>query len=494
MGLAFIPLYIQYLGIESYGLIGLFAILQTLTSIIDMGMGSALVREMARYTAGAITVQTIRNLLRSVEIVFFILSILIGIIIWFSSKWLATSWMQVDKLSTTLVSEALSITAVVLALRFCEGIYRNTLIGLQKQVIFNIANVVLATMRHAGVLGILAFVSPTIQAFFLWHAFCSLITIVVLSGITYYLLPEKQYKSHFSISALRGIKQFAGGMMANTILVILLTQIDKVLLSRLLTLEEFAYYTLASTISLILYLLVVPVSQSVYPSMVEFVSQKNETGLSSLYHRSAQLVTLLTGPIAIVLIFFPEGVVYTWTGDINIALRVSPILSILALGFFLNCFMQIPFYTQIANNWTALSLKTNLIAVILLIPSTMYIVPLYGAIGAAWIWVVLNIGFITIVISLMHRKLIPKEKWAWYIFDIFLPVIGIVITAILVRQFQPIDYNNRTEWFLYLVVVSLFGNIVVVLLAKHVREKVIIIALKILNIILPTSLRKPFNG
>lgn len=28
MGLAFIPLYIKYLGIEAYGLIGLFALLQ----------------------------------------------------------------------------------------------------------------------------------------------------------------------------------------------------------------------------------------------------------------------------------------------------------------------------------------------------------------------------------------------------------------------------------------------------------------------------------
>jgi len=282
--------------------------------------------------------------------------------------------------------------------------------------------------------------------------------------------------------------------MANTILVILLTQIDKVLLSRLLTLEEFAYYTLAGTIALILYLIVGPISQSAYPRMVEFVSQKNETGLSHLYHQSAQLVTVLAAPIAVVFIFFPEGVVFAWTGDITISKSVSPLLSILALGFLLNSFMQIPFYTQIANNWTGLSLQTNLTAVTVLIPAVLYIAPRYGAIGAAWIWVALNIGFITIVVPLMHRKLLPNEKWNWYIFDIFLPVIGIVIATILIRQFQPIDYKNRTEWLFYLVVVSIFGNIVGVLLAKQVRVKVKIIALKMSNIIIPILFRKPLDG
>ena len=35
MGLAFIPLYIRYLGMEAYGLIGLFAVLQTALAILD---------------------------------------------------------------------------------------------------------------------------------------------------------------------------------------------------------------------------------------------------------------------------------------------------------------------------------------------------------------------------------------------------------------------------------------------------------------------------
>ena len=41
MGLAFIPLYINYLGIEAYGLIGLFAVLQGWLVLLDLGMTPA---------------------------------------------------------------------------------------------------------------------------------------------------------------------------------------------------------------------------------------------------------------------------------------------------------------------------------------------------------------------------------------------------------------------------------------------------------------------
>ncbi|MBI3358176.1 MAG: polysaccharide biosynthesis protein, partial [Nitrospirae bacterium] len=66
MKLAFIPLYIHYLGMEAYGLIGVFTVMQTGFLLLDMGMIPTLNREMARFTAGAHTSDTIRELLHSI--------------------------------------------------------------------------------------------------------------------------------------------------------------------------------------------------------------------------------------------------------------------------------------------------------------------------------------------------------------------------------------------------------------------------------------------
>ncbi len=94
MGLAFIPLYIQYLGMEAFGLIGLFAVMQAWLTLLDMGMTPTLNLEMARYTAGAHSPQSIRDLLRSLEILCFSLAVLIGLWVWAASGYLASDWLR----------------------------------------------------------------------------------------------------------------------------------------------------------------------------------------------------------------------------------------------------------------------------------------------------------------------------------------------------------------------------------------------------------------
>ena len=79
MGLAFIPLYIRYLGMESYGLIGIFAVMQAWLAMLDMGLTPTLNREMARFTAGVHGAQHILNLLRSLECVCFGAAALIAV-------------------------------------------------------------------------------------------------------------------------------------------------------------------------------------------------------------------------------------------------------------------------------------------------------------------------------------------------------------------------------------------------------------------------------
>ena len=44
MGLAFVPLYVKILGAETYGLIGVFAVLQSCVTLLDLGLTPTLNR------------------------------------------------------------------------------------------------------------------------------------------------------------------------------------------------------------------------------------------------------------------------------------------------------------------------------------------------------------------------------------------------------------------------------------------------------------------
>ncbi len=106
MSFAFVPLYIRYLGIEAYGLIGIFALLQTWFVLFDMGTRPALGREMARFRGGAHDEQSIRDLLRSVEVIGIGIAGLFALAVWAASGWLASDWLRVDKLPLRTVARA----------------------------------------------------------------------------------------------------------------------------------------------------------------------------------------------------------------------------------------------------------------------------------------------------------------------------------------------------------------------------------------------------
>lgn len=429
IGLAFVPLYIRYLGMEAYGLIGFFALLQTWLALLDMGMTPSLNREVARFTAGAHSTESIRNLLRSMEIICLGIAALIGLLIWAGSEWLAKDWLRADKLPIEVVAQAIAIMGVVAALRLVEGIYRGAILGLQKQVFFNVINSALATLRAVGAVAVLAWVSPTIVTYFIWQGLVSVMSVAALAFAAHRNLPRGITPPRFSREALRGIRRFAGGMLLSSSLALLLTQVDKILLSRLLSLETFGYYSLAAAVATALALLVTPVTQAFFPRFNELVARHDTEVLSAAFHRSAQMVTAMAAPYALLMIFFGRDILAVWTGDPGLALEAAPLLAVLSLGMLLNGLLYIPFMLQLAFGWTSFAARANLLAVSVLVPTILWAIPRFGAMGAAWAWVLINAGYVTISAHLMHRRLLPGEKWRWYGRDVLLPSVAAAIVG-----------------------------------------------------------------
>ncbi len=455
MGLAFIPLYIKYLGIEAYGLIGLFAALTAWLSLFDIGMTSMLGREMARFTGGNNSPQSIRDLLRSVEIIAIVIALLIAGGIAVGSNWIATSWLTADNLPVEVVAQALGIMGMVTALRFVENVYRSSIVGLQRQVVLSFINGAMATLRGLGAVAILAWLSPTIHAFFLWQGLLSILTLVILGATTYQALPQSQRNGRFSLDAMRGVWRFAGGIIGITFLALLLTQVDKILLSKLLSLSEYGFYTLATVVASALYQLIGPITTAFYPQFCKFYERREEALLIDAYHKGAQMVTVIAGSAAIVLMLYAKTFLSLWTQDAALADKVWPLLALLMLGTLLNGLMWVPYQTQLAHGWTSLSVKINLIAVTFIVPALLLIVPRYGAIGAAWVWAVLNSGYVFIGVHFMYRRILTREKWRWYIQDIFKPLAAAILVASSVYLFWPGSADNWLEQAVQLTLASL---------------------------------------
>lgn len=441
MGLAFIPVYIHYLGIEAYGLIGIFALLQIWLSLLDMGMSPVLSREMARFTGGAHNTQSIRNLLRSIEIISFGVAALVALGIWAASGWLASDWLRSGQLPIDAVARAFALMGIVTALRFIENIYKSSMVGLQRQVVLNVVTSAMATLRGLGAVGILMWVSPTIEAFFLWQGIVSVITVGLFTLFVYQSLDAAPMAGHFSLAALKSVWRFASGTVLLALLGFLLSQTDKLILTKLLSLEEFGYYSLAFAVASSVRLLAQPVYQGVYPRLTTLFQQKNEVALAETYHKANQLSVVLMGGFGVFLAIFGEPTLLLWTQNQELTDSTYQIMWILIIGMILNGLMNGPYTLQMAAGWTGLLIKVNSVMVVLFVPIIYLLTQQYGAIGAAIAWAILNLAYIMVVARLMHKKLLRTEMWAWYFKDLLLPLTAAVTTGMLFEAIMPNEHG-----------------------------------------------------
>ncbi len=412
MGLAFLPVYIKYLGIEAYALIGVFAMISTWLSLFDFGMTQTLGREMSKYTGGSCDGGSIRDLLRTIEsLMVAIVMALMGAFV-FSADWIALRWLNASALDGGEASRAVAVMGVVIALRFLENIYRACLLGLQHHVAYNIVNCVMMTLRWFGAVVVIVWVDRSITSFFIWQGTVAVGAIVLLAVLTYQALPADR-RGRFSVHAVRDIRRFAGGMFAVSILSLMLTQIDKLLLSRLLSLADFGYYTLASTVAGGIFLLTTPIVQTFYPRLCQQFAAEDGFGFSETFLKASKLVNVLAGTAAIILILHAQSLMLLWTRNAELTKQTTLLLSVLGLGNLLNALMLMPYQATLAHGWVGFGVKVNIVAIAVLVPAVILVAPAYGTLGVACLWVALNAGYLLIATSYLFRNLLAEQKREW---------------------------------------------------------------------------------
>ena len=131
-----------------------------------------------------------------------------------------------------------------------------------------------------------------------------------------------------------------------------------------------------------------------------------------------------------------------WTQSPETAGNTHLLLSILVMGTAINGLMNIPYALQLAYGWTRLAFLGNFVSVLLLMPLMIVLTKWYGAVGAASVWVILNVGYMFIIIPIMHRRLLPTEKWRWYFEDVGRPLITALVVAVIGRCIIRSDWTS----------------------------------------------------
>ncbi|MFT4059307.1 MAG: oligosaccharide flippase family protein [Legionella sp.] len=427
-GVLILPLYLKYMGAEAYGLVGFFTALQSWFNILDFGLSPSISRETARMRAGAINVHDYRALLHALQLLFLLIMILGAGFLLMIAPYVAHSWLNAQQLGVHEIQTAVQLMAVSVGLRWMCSIYRATIIGAEQFVWLGYYTGIFTTLRYLGVLLVLIYVGTTPFIFFFYQILVSFFELAFLAIKAIKNVPicpkneSPKYNLKALISSIKPILPFALSISITSSIWIVITQTDKLILSKLLSLTEYGYFTLGVLAASGVMLFSAPFSMVLMPRMAKMNAENNEQEMLKLYRQATRFVASITIPASLVLALFPEQILWLWTNNLVVSQKTALVLRLYALGNAALAFTTFPYYIQYAHGTMKLHLIGNTCFAALLIPAIIWATSHYGMNGAAWVWFVANISFFSIWSAFIHHRFIKQFHMRWLFIDL-LPIV-----------------------------------------------------------------------
>jgi O-antigen/teichoic acid export membrane protein len=388
-----LPWYLSSLGPEMFGLIGFVALVQALMGLIDAGMSQALVRAFSvQIDEGVDGLAGAADLLLGFERLYWSCALGAGALIFSFSHEIAAYWLVLEKVSVNQGQYALWGAAAIFMLQFPGSVYRSVLVGAQAQVQLNSVLAFAAVLRHLGGVVVVS-IWPTLEAYLCWHALIAGLETLLRAWFAWHTLGSSRRKSRWDGVQMRHLWKTVARMSAATWLGALTVQMDKILVSKMVGIEQFGYYTIAATVATGVLQLVYPMMQAALPRAVQL--RADELGLRRLSFRLSGMFALLVVGGGLGFAVLGKWVLALWLKDPAAVEFVYPILSLLLVGTALNALYNVGYMHWVVREKTQKIMQVNALALLLSLLLIPPLVTAYGPIGAAFGWLTINmIGFV----------------------------------------------------------------------------------------------------
>lgn len=467
-----VPLYMKHMGAEAYGLVGFFAMLQAWFNLMDLGLTPTMARESARFQGGTTDVLTYRQLARSLEGVFTCIALIGGTILFLLATPIAEQWLNASQLPQHEVTIALKLIAIIIALRWMCGLYRGVISGSERLVWLGCFNILIASGRFVLVLPVLIIVGSTPQIFFGFQLLLALVELAVLAWMAYRLLPpiKTGQRVYWQWAPLKPVLKFSLSIAFTSSVWILITQTDKMVLSKILTLADYGYFTIAVLVASGIMMVSAPISSSLMPRMARLQAEGKDEKIISIYRQSTQLVAITAIPASLLIIFFAPEVLWAWTGDESLVERATTTLQLYATGYAFLAVGAFPYYLQYAKGNLRLHLIGNALFLFSLIPSVIWASSRYGITGAGWAWLIANAVYFFLWTPLVHRKFSPGLHMGWLLTDIGKPTLPPLFFAVLASHFFQLS-DDRLFLTMELIALGIIFSLTAFFLANRLHPK-----------------------
>ncbi|NCN67986.1 MAG: flippase [Thiomicrospira sp.] len=382
IGIAAIPLLIDGMGLERFGMLSIAWMLVGYFGLLDMGLGRALTQKIADRIGGG-NVANLKPLIwKALGLVG-----LFGLLGCLALSLMA-NWLVYDLFNISAIYQQETVLGIYwLAITIPFVIVSTGLLGiLEGQQYFGWTAIVRAP------LGILMFLAPLITLQWttsLEWVLASLFIVRVTAWIalmvitTYTLRNYPGWKT--DMGELKSLFVFGGWITVSNIISPMMVYFDRFYIAAVLSVAVVAFYT--TPFDLLTKALIVPFAL-VGVMFASFATdwQQDKLKVVKQFKLSILAVIVVMVPFSLITFFFAKFGMTLWLGE-DFALQSYEIVQWLSVGILLNAIAMVPFALIQAAGRADITAKLHLIELPFYALLLWLLVAEYGLIGAAMAWV-----------------------------------------------------------------------------------------------------------
>ena len=405
LAFAAIPILFSKLGSEAYGLVGLAVTLESLFTLLDLGLSTAVNREVARSIGTDSRPEANRDLLRTLEVIYWPIGLLILGLVLTASGWLASSGLNAGELPIGTVEFSIAVLAFTLTIRWPMSLYAGVLRGLQAQLLYNVIQTLGTIVRLAGGVAVVTWVSPTVEAYFVVALLGSVLQVVALVAAAWRSLASSPRLPKFRLTIVRSLWRFALAYNGIVILSQLLMQSGMLFVAKLLPLQEVGFYAVASSLAGVVVYVPYALVDASFPRFVAEWQRGDSASFNRTYRKALNTSAAAVVTIAFPIVFFSKDLLVVWTRSSIVASQAGDVVAMLAAGNLLYALWAIPYIGLVAAGIVRIPLTVNVVVVPIALMASPYAISVAGSSGAAAVWAIASAVFLAIYPFALAKKL-----------------------------------------------------------------------------------------
>lgn len=470
-----IPYVIKFVGVEEYGLIGFYLVLQACLSILDVGIGGVLTRQSIISSTDRDTYNEFSIIYKKVILFFLFVATLIFLFGYVFSESMIINWLQTN-ISHKRLTLCVELMIAIFVVRYVQSPFRSILLANECQLTLSTITLVSMTISQPLAVVALYYIEPTVEIYFIMQlasSFIMTVSMVVFSEMTRRKLLARLPLCHENDKAkadsMGKMIVFAFQLSFLSILWIIVNQSDKLALTRFMGLSDYAKYSIAVSVSGILTILMDPINQYLQPKLTRLYYKKEFEQYTLLLNNIYFFVSALTIPLCVYFYYYSDQIIYTWSGDMRLSYEVSRYLPWLFIGSVCSIFSNITFLLLYSFGKLKIHTAVYFLFSLVIIPMNIYIASKFKGEGVSLIYAFSSLLFFLAWTGFNLNLYFNKGISLIVIYCI--PALSISVFYFYLSRLFYFYSDNRFILFLENISIGMLGFLIVFFVLLIIRKK-----------------------